>query len=235
MIMRSGLKLAVLSTAAALIAGTSAYGQTSGTGNATQYIVTMQSFDFCTDAACSAATAANVASSDKAIDIASVTAGADAASFANVAVPPLVQGRTYSYIRFKMSAVFTIKGSGTDGTNFCNTTSANNNTSTTTAKAAAQAASAAAAAAAATSQQMTVPLVGTFTSPTTAELAAQGMTQVGNDLVVVQSVPAFTVGARAPTVVVKFNTQSTILFVAAGTACTLVFPQPPTVSVTFRS
>lgn len=235
MIMRDGLRLTILAAAAAATFGTSAHGQTSGTGNATQYTVTLRSFDFCTDAVCSAATVANVGSTDKDIDIASVSAGADAATYANVAVPPMVQGRTYSYVRFKISAVFTIKGSGSDGVNFCNTTSANNNTSTTTAKAGAQAASAAAAAAAATAQQMTVPLVGTFTSPTAAELAAMGITQVGNDLIFIQSVPAFTVGGKAPTVAVKFNTQNTLLFIAAGTPCTLVFPQPPTVTVTFRS
>lgn len=235
--MHNGRHLAVLSAAVALIAGTSAHSASLGFGDATQYSVTMKSFDFCTDSTCSAATVANVSSTTKVIDIASVTAGADAASYANVAVPPLVLGRTYTHIRFRMSAVFTIKGSGTDnGGNFCNTTSANNNTSTTTAKAGAQAVSAAAAAAAATAQQMTVPLVGTFTAPTAADLAKQGMTQDGNDLVIVQSVPAFTATATAPTMVVKFDTQNTIVFVQFGpfSPCAEVFPMAPTVSMASR-
>ena len=190
--------------------------------------------------ACSAATIATVSSTSKVIDISAANAGADVATYATAAVPPLVQGRTYSYVRFRMSAAFTLKGSGTDNFgSFCNTTSSNNNTSTSTAKGAAQASSAAAAAAAATAQVMTVPKVGIFAKPTAADLASQGMTQDGDDLVVVQAVPAFTVGGKAPTVVVKFDTQNTILFIAVGAvppgaACALVFPQPPAVAISFR-
>lgn len=238
--MRNGLSLAVLSALTALVAGTSVHAASPGYGDATQYSVTMKSFEFCTDAACSPATVASVSTTSKVIDISSASAGADVATYGAASVPPLVQGRTYSYIRFRMSAAFTMKGSGTDNFgNFCNTTSSNNNTSTSTAKAAAQAFSAAAAAAAATPQIMTVPKVGIFAKPTAADLTSQGMTQDGDDLVVVQAVPAFTVGGKAPTVVVKFDTQNTILFIAIGPvspglACALVFPQPPAVTISFR-
>lgn len=227
--MRKGINLTALSAAGVLIAGVSAYA--AGTGNSSQYTVTMRSFDFCTDAACSAPV--NVATKTQDIDIASATAGADVASYASVTVPPLVSGVTYTHARVRISGTFTIKGFGTDGANNCRTEAANGYTSLTTPLGGAKEASAALAQANATAQQMTVPTAGS--QPGGQPILPSGMTQDGADLIMTFAISPITIGATAPTVVVKFDTTSTILFIQTGaTGCELAFPQPPTVTVTFR-
>lgn len=227
--MRKGMKLAAFSAAIVLAAGLSAHAV--GTGNSSQYTVTLKSFDFCTSAACS--TYVNVTTKTQAIDIASATAGADVGTYASVTVPPLVTGITYSHVRIRMSGTFTIKGFGTDGVNNCRTEAANGYTSLTTPLGGAKEASAALAQANATAQLMTVPTAGS--QPGGQPVLPSGIVQDGGDLVMTMSITPFTVGAAAPTVVVKFDTSSTILFIQTGpTGCELAFPQPPTVTATFR-
>ena len=76
------------------------------TGRADVYKVTMEELHFCEDSKCAAYT--KVCDTTKVADIASVTAGADVASWCPLTGLPI--GTTFSHLRVKLNRAFTIKG-----------------------------------------------------------------------------------------------------------------------------
>ena len=109
-----------------------------GTGNAEVFKVTMKKMELCTgyqggdfhnitnDSFCNNPLV--IGTGDKTVDIASVTAGAAAASYGNAALLPL--GETYTHLRVTIDKKFTIKTSaaidtgGSSDTDNCMTKSA---------------------------------------------------------------------------------------------------------------
>ena len=76
------------------------------TGRATVYKVQMEELHFCEDSECAAYT--KVCDTTKVADIASVSAGADVASWCPLTGLPI--GTTFSHLRVKLDRAFTIKG-----------------------------------------------------------------------------------------------------------------------------
>ncbi len=87
------------------------------TGDADTYTVTMKKVELCTSSACSSPTV--VASGSQAVDIASLSAGSDAASFGSTTGLPM--GTTFTHLRVTIDRTFTISGTVTDGANTCST------------------------------------------------------------------------------------------------------------------
>lgn len=79
----------------------------SGTGEATEYQVTVEKVELCEDSACSSST--TVGEADKTVDIASSASGADVANYAATTGLPL--GKTFTHLRITISRTFTITGS----------------------------------------------------------------------------------------------------------------------------
>ena len=102
------------------------------TGRADVYKVTMEELHFCEDSACAAYT--KVCDTTKVADIASVTAGADVASWCPLTGLPI--GTTFSHLRVKLNRAFTIQGMVVDknGTTDCYTGSTTAATATATAQ-----------------------------------------------------------------------------------------------------
>jgi len=93
------------------------------TGDAAVYKITMRKVELCTGSTgvTSCTGAVVVGSSDKVVDIASVSAGAEAASYGDPALLPL--GETYTHMRVTIDRKFTVKSDGTisGGSNTCAT------------------------------------------------------------------------------------------------------------------
>ena len=102
------------------------------TGRATVYKVQMEELHFCEDSECAAYT--KVCDTTKVADIASVTAGADVASWCSLTGLPI--GTTFSHLRVKLNRGFTIKGYVVDknGTTDCYTGNETTGTATVTAQ-----------------------------------------------------------------------------------------------------
>ena len=88
----------------------------SGTGEATEYEITMKKVELCSDASCT--TPFTVGETDLAADIAAADAGATVGSYASTSgIPP----GTYTHIRITISRIFQITGSVVDGSTTCTT------------------------------------------------------------------------------------------------------------------
>ena len=88
-----------------------------GTGEATEYKITMTKLELC-ETGSAAATCLNPvtispAADSGAVDIAAVTAGAAAAAYGNLNTATV--GATYTYLQITMSRLITIKGTASDG------------------------------------------------------------------------------------------------------------------------
>ena len=75
-------------------------------GVADKYEVTMNKVELCTSSACSSPT--TVASGSQAVNIASLSAGAEAGAFGSTAGLPI--GTTFTHIRVTLNRAFTIEG-----------------------------------------------------------------------------------------------------------------------------
>ena len=85
------------------------------------YKVTMKKVELCTSSACSSPT--TVASGSQAVNIASLSAGAEAGAFGSTAGLPI--GTTFTHIRVTLNRAFTIEGEvNVSGNNWCSTDSA---------------------------------------------------------------------------------------------------------------
>ena len=90
-------------------------------GVADKYEVTMKKVELCTSSACSSPT--TVASGSQAVNIASLSAGAEAAAFGSTAGLPI--GTTFTHMRVTLNRAFTIEGEvNVSGNNWCSTDSA---------------------------------------------------------------------------------------------------------------
>ena len=90
-------------------------------GEADKYQVTMKKVELCTSINCNGAT--EVASGTQAVDIASMSAGAEAAKFGETTGLPI--GTTYTHLRVTLNRAFTIEGEvNVSGNNWCSTDSA---------------------------------------------------------------------------------------------------------------
>ena len=96
-------------------------------GNADKYEVTMKKVELCTSSACSSPT--TVASGSQAVNIASLSAGAEAGAFGSTTGLPI--GTTYTHLRVTLNRAMTIEGEvNVSGNNWCSTDSADAGTAT---------------------------------------------------------------------------------------------------------
>ena len=96
-------------------------------GAADKYEVTMKKVELCTSSSCTSPT--EVAEGAQAVDIAGMSAGAEAASFGSTSGLPM--GSTYTHLRVTLNRAFTIEGEvNVSGNNWCSTDSSAAGTAT---------------------------------------------------------------------------------------------------------
>ena len=195
-----------------------------GEGAATEYIVQMEKLELCEDSAC--ATSTTVGDSKMKVNIASVSAGADIGSYAATTGLPL--GTTFSHLRVTVSRTFTVTGTVTAGSTDCVTDGGTDNTATNLLDAGTG-----------TAVSTTMYLVNaatynasngatgganipiSYSSPT----YATSMTVSGDTAVMIYKLTSpFTVGLKAPTIKVIFNTNTAIG--ADDNACVMWLQEP---------
>ena len=195
-----------------------------GEGVATEYIVTMQKLELCEDSAC--ATSTTVGDSSMPVDIASVSAGAAVGTYAATTGLPL--GTTFSHLRVTVSRTFTVTGSVTAGSTDCVTDGGTDNNATNLLDAGTG-----------TAVSPTMYLVNAATydasdgstggsditmsygSPT----YATTMTISGGSMIMIYELTSpYTVGLRAPTIKVIFNTDTALG--ATDDACVMWLQEP---------
>ena len=195
-----------------------------GEGVASEYIVTMKKVELCEDSACASST--TVGDSSKPVDIASVSAGADIGAYAATTGLPL--GTTFSHLRVTVSRTFTVTGSATAGSTDCVTDGGTDNTATNLLDAGTG-----------TAVSTTMYLVNaatynasngatggsdipfSYSSPT----YATSMTVSGDTAVMIYKLTSpYTVGFRAPTIKVIFNTDTALG--ATDDACVMWLQEP---------
>ena len=196
----------------------------SGEGAATEYIVTMQKLELCEDSAC--ATSTTVGDSKMKVNIASVSAGADIGSYAATTGLPL--GTTFSHLRVTVSRTFQVTGSVTAGSTDCVTDGGTDSTAThlldsgtgtavSTIMYLADADGYAVSDGDNDADQITM----SYSSPT----YATSMTVSGSTAVMIYKLTSpYTVGLRAPTIKVIFNTDTALG--ADDTACVMWLQEP---------
>ena len=181
-----------------------------GEGAASEYVVTMKKLELCEDSACAAST--TVGDSSMPVDIASVSAGAAVGTYAATTGLPL--GTTFSHLRVTISRTFKVTGSVTAGSTDCVTDGGTDNTATNLLDAGTG-----------TAVSTTMYLVNaatyddsdgstggsdipfSYSSPT----YATSMTVSGDTAVMIYKLTsAYTVGMRAPTIKVIFNTNTAL-------------------------
>ncbi len=189
-------------------------------GQATRYDVTITKVELCRSATCTAPFV--LGSSSKVFDIASASVGEEVGKFIDLEGIPLFQ--TWSHVRVTMSTSFVI--SGDDGT--CKT----NGGSGTRAAFLAGAASGGAVLPATMQlpNQATVqavPGLAGFNYSTYGITQTDGASQFTMTIALASP---YTCKGELPRIDVKFDTSQA--FGHGGGACTVTFPQPPTVTIT---
>ena len=196
----------------------------SGEGAATEYIVTVKKVELCEDSAC--ATSTTVGEKDMNMDIASVSAGADIGTYAETTGLPL--GTTFTHLRVTIARTFTVTGTVAISSTTCATDGGTDNTSTNLLDAGTGTA---------TSTSMYLVNAATYdasdgstggsdipmsySSPT----YATSMTVSGDTAVMIYKLTsAYTVGLRAPTIKVIFNTDTALG--ADDNACVMWLQEP---------
>ena len=195
-----------------------------GEGVATEYIVQMEKLELCEDSAC--ATSSTVGDSKMKVNIASVSAGADIGSYAATTGLPL--GTTFSHLRVTVSRTFTVTGTVTAGSTDCVTDGGTDNTATNLLDAGTGTAVSttmylvnAATYNASNGATGGSDLTMSYSSPT----YATSMTVSGDTAVMIYKLTSpFTVGLKAPTIKVIFNTNTAIG--ADDTACVMWLQEP---------
>ena len=184
----------------------------------------MKKLELCEDSAC--ATSTTVGDSSMPVDIASVSAGAAVGTYAATTGLPL--GTTFSHLRVTVSRTFQVTGSVTAGSTDCVTDGGTDNTATQLLDAGTGSA---------TSTTMYLVNAATYDasdgstggsditisygSPT----YATTMTISGESMIMIYKLTSsFTVGMRAPTIKVIFNTNTALG--ADDTACIMWLQEP---------
>ena len=195
-----------------------------GEGVASEYIVTMKKVELCEDSAC--ATSTTVGDSSKPVNIASVSAGADIGSYAPTTGLPL--GTTFSHLRVTVSRTFTVTGSVTAGSTDCVTDGGTDSTATHlldagtgTAVSTTMYLSDADGYAVSDGDNDADQITMSYSSPT----YATTMTVSGDTAVMIYKLTSdYTVGLRAPTIKVIFNTDTALG--ATDDACVMWLQEP---------
>ena len=195
-----------------------------GEGVASEYIVTMKKVELCEDSAC--ATSTTVGDSKMKVNIASVSAGADIGSYAATTGLPL--GTTFSHLRVTVSRTFTVTGSVTAGSTDCVTDGGTDSTATHlldagtgTAVSTTMYLSDADGYAVSDGDNDADQITMSYSSPT----YATTMTVSGDTAVMIYKLTSnFTVGLRAPTIKVIFNTDTALG--ATDDACVMWLQEP---------
>lgn len=104
------------------------YNLNAASGSADTYTVTMLKVELCKEVTCSSAT--EVASGSQGVNIASLSAGAEAAKFGSTSGLPI--GTTFTHLRVTLDRTFTISGTVTDGSNGTCTTDGSTEANATT-------------------------------------------------------------------------------------------------------
>ena len=196
----------------------------SGEGVASEYIVQMEKLELCEDSAC--ATSTTVGDSKMGVDIASVSAGADIGTYAATTGLPL--GTTFTHLRVTVNRSFRVTGTVTAGSTDCVTDGGTDNTATNLLDAGTG-----------TAVSTTMYLVNaatydasdgstggsditmSYSSPT----YATTMTISGGSMIMIYELTSpYTVGMRAPTIKVIFNTNTALG--ADDTACIMWLQEP---------
>ena len=196
----------------------------SGSGAATEYLVTVKKVELCEDSAC--ATSTTVGEKDMNMDIASVSAGADIGTYAETTGLPL--GTTFSHLRVTIARTFTVTGTVTAGSTDCVTDGGTDSTATSlldagtgTAVSTTMYLADADGYAAADGDNDKDEITMSYSSPT----YATSMTVSGSTAVMIYELTtAYTVGLRAPTIKVIFNTNTALG--ADDTACIMWLQEP---------
>ena len=195
-----------------------------GEGVASEYIVQMEKLELCEDSAC--ATSTTVGDSKMKVNIASVSAGADIGSYAATTGLPL--GTTFSHLRVTVSRTFTVTGSVTAGSTDCVTDGGTDSTATHlldagtgTAVSTTMYLSDADGYAVSDGDNDADQITMSYSSPT----YATSMTVSGDTAVMIYKLTsAYTVGMRAPTIKVIFNTNTALG--ADDNACVMWLQEP---------
>ena len=195
-----------------------------GEGVASEYLVTMKKLELCEDSACAAST--TVGDSSMPVDIASVSAGADIGSYAATTGLPL--GTTYTHLRVTVSRTFVVTGTVTAGSTDCVTDGGTDSTATSLLDAGTGTAVStsmylvnAATYDASDGSTGGADLPMSYSSPT----YATSMTVSGDTAVMIYKLTSpYTVGLRAPTIKVIFNTDTALG--ADDNACVMWLQEP---------
>lgn len=190
---------------------------------ATQYDITIQQVELCSDAACNASVIVGTGTST--FDIAGVNAGADVGSYASTS--GLTAGDTFTHVRVTIGTAITIAGGGLDnGGQNCQTVTGN-------AAGGHAAVGTGTVGGAGTPMALTIPNVGVG-GVTVADYAGFNMTKVNGAATAQITFPLvapFTVGDAEPLVKITFDTTNALGALQTGAGTCSVFPRPPSVSI----
>lgn len=193
-------------------------------GPATVYEVTVQQIELCTGTSgTDCLGSAVIGSGTLSVDIASAAAGAQVATYGTV--ENLQVGSTYTHVRVTVATSFNISGTTPDpgAGDVCVT---NGGTGTITSPL-----GVAAGPGTATTSTLAVPTVAAVGASSDL-YTSQGMVHNGSTLTMVAALPTpLVVATSMPSVDIAFDTSEGLGSVAAGGNC-LLFPAPPTISVT---
>jgi len=201
-----------------------------GKGEATEYTITMKKVELCEDAACTVST--TVGETDLLANIASATAGADVGSYAATTGLPI--GTTFTHLRVTISRTFTVTGSVVLAGNDCFTDGQADSAQT-------QMLVGTIVEADVLSSTMIISTAGGYTAATGARAgdvgdglinisyaAPEHATSIsidGDNAVMIYALTnSYTVGVKAPTIRIKFNTTTAIG--ADNTACAMWVDEP---------
>ena len=204
-------------------------------GVADKFEVTMKKVELCTDATCTTPTL--VASGSQKVDIASLSAGSDAASFGSTAGLPI--GNVYTHIRITLDRSFTIKGSvNVSGNNYCSTDG-----STEAKRSALHTGTLATGGTPASTSDTVLYLADagdygsddsitmTYASPTYGLSIQMGAPLPTQMQIIYALSSSYTVGLMAPKIKVSFDTSVSLGAGIDGANNCLMWPEEPTVTI----
>ena len=198
-----------------------------GKGEATEYTITMKKVELCEDVACT--TSIVVGERDMDANIASATAGADVGNYAATTGLPI--GTTFSHLRVTISRTFTITGSVVLAGNDCFTDGGNDATKTQMLIGSTSSGDTA-------SSTMLISTAGDYGAADGTLDSASNITisyanpehatsisiDDDNAVMIYALTASYTVGVKAPTIRIKFNTETAIG--ADNTACAMWVDEP---------
>ena len=201
-------------------------------GSADTYTVTMLKVELCTEVTCSSAT--EVASGSQGVNIASLSAGAEAAKFGSTTGLPM--GTTFTHLRVTLDRTFTISGTVTDGSNGTCTTDGSTEANATTMHVGTKNDTSG-------KTDTTFEIVNAgnygsggnigiaYSSPSSAVSMSVGSPETAQMQLIYALTESYTVGLIAPKIKVSFDVSSAVGgAVDAGGTCRM-WPNEPTVTI----